>query len=159
MADFDILGIDCGGTKVLAQSASFNSESDLVSPGEFHLEKNYSDHPNWNSNFFPVHLDLQRQEFAAGNICLTEPEMDQGDVIVETINSVISEIGSDIDLHLHLSPVIGENKRGVIKIEINFWHYSFVSKSQLGEIVRSREFISSEQCEKYRYTVSAGKIG
>jgi hypothetical protein len=115
MADFDILGIDCGGTKVLAQSASFNSESDLVSPGEFHLEKNYSDHPNWNSNFFPVHLDLQRQEFAAGNICLTEPEMDQGDVIVETINSVISEIGSDIDLHLHLSPVIGENKRGVNK--------------------------------------------
>lgn len=115
MADFDILGIDCGGTKVLAQSASFNSESGLVSPGEFHLEKNYSEHPNWNPNFFPVHLDLQRQEFDEGNICLTEPEMNQGDVIVETINSVISEIGSDIALHLPLSSVIGENKRGVNK--------------------------------------------
>ena len=107
MADSHILGIDCGGTKVMAQSASFNSESGLVSPGEFYLEENYSDSPNWNPKFISVHLDLQRQEFAAGNICLTEAEMNQGDVMVETIKTVISEIP------INSSPFKGENKRGV----------------------------------------------
>ena len=111
MADSHILGIDCGGTKVMAQSASFNSESGLVSPGEFYLEENYSDSPNWNPKFISVHLDLQRQEFAAGNICLTEPEMDQGDVIVETIQNVISKSGSD-SIGLCFPGI--KNERGVV---------------------------------------------
>ena len=95
MVNRQLLGIDCGGTKVLAQSASFDSETGLVSPGEFHLEVNYSDSPNWNPNFIPIHLDLQRQEFSKRNIFLTEPEMDQGDVIVETIQNVIFKSESD----------------------------------------------------------------
>ena len=95
MVNRQLLGIDCGGTKVLAQSASFDSETGLVSPGEFHLEVNYSDSPNWNPNFIPIHLDLQRQEFSERNIFLTEPEMDQGDVIVETIQNVIFKSESD----------------------------------------------------------------
>ncbi len=95
MVNRQLLGIDCGGTKVLAQSASFDSETGLVSPGEFHLEVNYSDSPNWNPNFIPIHLDLQRQEFSERNIFLTEPEMDQGDVIVETIKNVIFKSESD----------------------------------------------------------------
>lgn len=84
-----IIGIDCGATKVMAQSALFDAETGLVSPGEFHREINYANHPNWNSNFIPVHLDIQRQEFSEGTINLTEPEMDQGDVIVETIQDVL----------------------------------------------------------------------
>ena len=95
MVNRQLLGIDCGGTKVLAQSASFDSETGLVSPGEFHLEVNYTDSPNWNPNFIPIHLDLQRQEFSERNIFLTEPEMDQGDVIVETIQNVIFKSESD----------------------------------------------------------------
>ena len=95
MVNRQLLGIDCGGTKVLAQSASFDSETGLVSPGEFHLEVNYSDSPNWNPNFIPIHLDLQRQEFSERNIFLTEPEMDQGNVIVETIQNVIFKSESD----------------------------------------------------------------
>ncbi len=90
-----LIGLDGGGTKIMAQSASFDSESGLVSPGEFHLEINYSDSPNWNPKFIPVHLDLQLKEYSHGNICLLEPEMDQGDVIVETIQNVISQSGSD----------------------------------------------------------------
>jgi hypothetical protein len=92
MANREIIGIDCGATKVIAQSATYDSKTGLVSPGEFHHEINYSDHPNWNAKFVPVHLDIQRQELSEGNIFITEPEMDQGDVIVETIKAVISEI-------------------------------------------------------------------
>ena len=95
MADSYILGIDCGGTKVMAQSVTYNSLTGLVSPGEFQLEVNYSDSPKWNSKFIPVHLDLQRQEFSKGNIYLTQPEIDQGDVIVETIQNIISKSESD----------------------------------------------------------------
>jgi hypothetical protein len=67
----------------------------LVSPGDFQLEVNYSDSPKWNSKFIPVHLDLQRQEFSEGNIYLTQPEIDQGNVIVETIQDIISNTESD----------------------------------------------------------------
>ena len=95
MADTYILGIDCGGTKVMAQSVTYNSRTGLVSPGEFQLEVNYSDSPKWNSKFIQVHLDLQRQEFSVGNIYLTQPEMDQGNVIVETIRDIISKSESD----------------------------------------------------------------
>jgi len=95
MADSYILGIDCGGTKVLAQSVTFNSRTGLVSPGQFQLEVNYSDSPKWNSKFIPIHLDLQRQEFYEGNIYLTQLEIDQGDVIVETIQDIISK--SELD--------------------------------------------------------------
>ena len=92
MANREIIGIDCGATKVIAQSATYDSKTDLVSPGEFHHEINYSGHPNWNAKFVPVHLDIQRQEYFEKNIDLTQPEIDQGDVIVETIKAVISEI-------------------------------------------------------------------
>ena len=95
MADSHALGIDCGGTKVMAQSVKYNSITGLVSPGDFQLEVNYSDSPKWNSKFIPVHLDLQRQEFSEGNIYLTQLEMDQGDVIVETIQDIISKSESD----------------------------------------------------------------
>ncbi len=111
MADSYILGIDCGGTKVMAQSVTYNSRTGLVSPGEFQLEVNYSDSPKWNSKFIPVHLDLQRQEFSEGNIYLTQPEMDQGNVIVETIQNIISKSESD-SIGLCFPGI--KNERGVV---------------------------------------------
>ena len=111
MADSYILGIDCGGTKVMAQSVTYNSRTGLVSPGEFQLEVNYSDSPKWNSKFIPVHLDLQRQEFSEGNIYLTQPEIDQGNVIVETIQNIISKSESD-SIGLCFPGI--KNERGVV---------------------------------------------
>ena len=111
MADSYILGIDCGGTKVMAQSVTYNSITGLVSPGEFQLEVNYSDSPKWNSKFIPVHLDLQRQEFSEGNIYLTQPEIDQGNVIVETIQNIISKSESD-SIGLCFPGI--KNERGVV---------------------------------------------
>ena len=111
MADSYILGIDCGGTKVMAQSVRYNSRTGLVSPGEFQLEVNYSDSPKWNSKFIPVHLDLQRQEFSEGNIYLTQPEIDQGNVIVETIQNIISKSESD-SIGLCFPGI--KNERGVV---------------------------------------------
>ena len=111
MADSYTLGIDCGGTKVMAQSVTYNSITGLVSPGEFQLEVNYSDSPKWNSKFIPVHLDLQRQEFSEGFIYLTQPEMDQGNVIVETIQNIISKSESD-SIGLCFPGI--KNERGVV---------------------------------------------
>jgi hypothetical protein len=95
----------------MAQSVTYNSITGLVSPGEFQLEVNYSDSPKWNSKFIPVHLDLQRQEFSEGNIYLTQPEMDQGNVIVETIQNIISKSESD-SIGLCFPGI--KNERGVV---------------------------------------------
>ena len=43
MLDNTIFGIDCGATKVMAQSAFYDRKSNLVTPGKENLEFNYSD--------------------------------------------------------------------------------------------------------------------
>lgn len=93
MGDLTILGVDCGATKIIAQSVNFDQNTKMLIPDDFHMELSYSDRPNWNPGFIPVNLDLQQQEFSKGNICLTESEIDQGDVIVETIQQVIHQSG------------------------------------------------------------------
>ena len=95
MGDLTILGVDCGATKIIAQSVNFDQNTKMLIPDDFHMELSYSDRPNWNPGFIPVNLDLQQQEFSKGNICLTESEIDQGDVIVETIQQVIHQSGVD----------------------------------------------------------------
>jgi len=95
MDDLTILGVDCGATKLMAQSVIFDQNTKMVIPDSFHIELSYSDHPNWNSGFIPVHLDLQRQEFSKGNICLSETETNQGNVIIETIQQVINRSGTE----------------------------------------------------------------
>ena len=95
MDDLTILGVDCGATKIMAQSVIFDQNTKMVIPDNFHIELSYSDHPNWNPGFIPVHLDQQRQELSKGNIYLAEAETAQGNVILETIQQVINQ--SEID--------------------------------------------------------------
>ena len=95
MADPIIVGIDCGATKVMVQTAFFDRKLNRVTPGNTHFEYSYSDHSNWNENFLPVNLDIQRSEYSDGSISLTEAEINQGDVIIETIQKAISDNNTD----------------------------------------------------------------
>ena len=95
MADHIVIGIDCGATKVMVQTASFDRELNRVTPGNTNVEYSYSDHSNWNDNFLPINLDIQRSEYSDGNISLTEAEINQGSVIIETIQKAISDTNTD----------------------------------------------------------------
>ncbi len=95
MTDHIVVGIDCGGTKVMVQTASFDRELNRVIPGNTNVEYFYSDHSNWNENFLPINLDIQRSEYSDGSIYLTEAEINQGSVIIETIQKAISDTNTD----------------------------------------------------------------
>ncbi len=85
-------GIDCGATKVLIQSAIFNPETNNISPGTLHQEYLYSDHPDWDENFLPVHLDIQQHEYQIGQISINTAERIQGKVIIDTIRQALSDL-------------------------------------------------------------------
>ena len=91
MSDDLILGIDCGATKVMAQSGVLCSKTNKISPGSFHKEYLYSDHPDWNPQFNPVPIATQKTEYSSHNISLTQSEIKQGKVITETILKAIEE--------------------------------------------------------------------
>tara|TARA_B100000959_G_scaffold51121_1_gene53050 strand:+ start:2844 stop:3782 length:939 start_codon:yes stop_codon:yes gene_type:complete len=95
MADHIVIGIDCGASKVMVQTASFDRELNRVTPGNTNVEYSYSDHSNWNENFLPIDLDIQRSEYSDGRIYLTEAEINQGSVIIETILKAISDTNTD----------------------------------------------------------------
>ncbi len=95
MTDHIVIGIDCGATKVMVQTASFDRELNRVTPGNTNVEYSYSDHSNWNENFLPIDLDIQRSEYSDGSISLTEAEINQGSVIIETIQKAISDTNTD----------------------------------------------------------------
>ena len=87
MSDDLLAGIDCGATKVMVQSGVYSSTTNKISPGSINQEFRYSDHPDWNSNFSPVPIDIQKNEYQSNNISLTNEEIDQGSVIIQTIVS------------------------------------------------------------------------
>ena len=95
MADHIVIGIDCGASKVMVQTASFDRELNRVTPENTNVEYSYSDHSNWNENFLPINLDIQRNEYSDGSISLTETEINQGSVIIETIQKAISDTNTD----------------------------------------------------------------
>jgi hypothetical protein len=95
MADHIVVGIDCGATKVMVQTALFDRKSNRVTPANTHFEYSYSDHSSWNENFLPINLDIQRNEYSDGSISLTEAEINQGNVIIETIQKAISYTNTD----------------------------------------------------------------
>jgi len=95
MADHIVIGIDCGASKVMVQTTSFDRELNRVTPGNTNVEYSYSDHSNWNENFLPINLDIQRNEYSDGSISLTETEINQGSVIIETIQKAISDTNTD----------------------------------------------------------------
>ena len=92
MSDDLLAGIDCGATKVMVQSGVYSSTTNKISPGSINQEFRYSDHPDWNSNFSPVPLDIQKNEYQSNNISLTDEEINQGNVIIDTIVSSIKII-------------------------------------------------------------------
>ncbi|MEL1233322.1 MAG: hypothetical protein VW667_05385 [Candidatus Neomarinimicrobiota bacterium] len=89
MSDDLLAGIDCGATKVMVQSGVYSSTTNKISPGSINQEFYYSDHPDWNSKFIPVPLDTQKREYKSNNISLSYNEINQGNVIIDTIVSSI----------------------------------------------------------------------
>ena len=92
MSDDLLAGIDCGATKVMVQSGTYCSKTSKISPGSIYHELHYSDHPGWNFNFKPIPLNIQKREYQSSNISLTNEEIDQGNVMIETIVSSIKII-------------------------------------------------------------------
>ena len=92
MNDDLLAGIDCGATKVMIQSGVYSSETNKISPGSINHEFYYSDHPDWNSKFIPVPLDTQKSEYQSDNISLSYEEINQSNVIIDTIVSSIKII-------------------------------------------------------------------
>ena len=92
MLDNTIFGIDCGATKVMAQSAFYDKKSNLVTPGKENLEFNYSDSINWDSYFTPKSIETQKKELDYGQIKIARDEKKQAEVIVKTIALVLSKI-------------------------------------------------------------------
>ena len=92
MSDDLLAGIDCGATKVMVQSGVYSSKTNKISPGPINLEFYYSDHPDWDSKFIPVPLDTQKSEYQSDNISLSYEEINQSNVIIDTIVSSIKII-------------------------------------------------------------------
>ena len=92
MSDDLLAGIDCGATKVMVQSGVYSSKTNKISPGPINLEFYYSDHPDWDSKFMPVPLDTQKSEYRSDNISLSYEEINQSNVIIDTIVSSIKII-------------------------------------------------------------------
>ena len=92
MNDDLLAGIDCGATKVMIQSGVYSSTTNKISPGSINHEFYYSDHPDWNSKFIPVPLDTQKSEYQSDNISLSYEEINQSNVIIDTIVSSIKII-------------------------------------------------------------------
>ena len=89
---FFFAGIDCGATKIMVQSATIDKRSNRMIPDDLQKEYFYSDHEMWNDAFNPKPVSEQKIEYLDDNICLTDLEVDQGNIIIETINRAISEI-------------------------------------------------------------------
>ena len=92
MSDDLLAGIDCGATKVMVQSGVYSSKTNKISPGPINQEFYYSDHPDWDSKFMPVPLDIQKSEYQSDNISLSYEEINQSNVIIDTIVSSIKII-------------------------------------------------------------------
>jgi len=95
MSNTQIFGIDCGASKVMAQSALYNSKSNIISPGKINFEYKYSSYPEWDPNFIPVPIEIQKKELNKGVLNIQKNEKYQSQVILRTIKKVISKIQSD----------------------------------------------------------------
>lgn len=90
MANKKIIGIDCGATKIMAQSCIYSDESQLIYPSKFHFELKYEQYPGWDSNFKPISLSQQQHEYSNSKIKLSNSEIKQGLVIINAIKKIIS---------------------------------------------------------------------
>ena len=93
-----LIGIDCGASKVLIQSAKINPKRTIIFKGKYYKEYLYSSHPDWDPNYQPTPLGVQIEENNSKSILIRKAEKKQGNVIVELLQNVIannsdSEIG------------------------------------------------------------------
>ena len=95
MKDNLYIGIDCGATKIMVQSARFDKTSQKIIPGNINEEFLYSEHPKWNSEFIPVSLYVQKIEYQKKKIELTKDEIKQGNVICDIISDILSKFSED----------------------------------------------------------------
>lgn len=94
-ADFRLVGIDGGATKVAVWTITVDPESDRVSLGDVAGTESYQNHPEFIDGFQPVGIQLQLAEMQSGNIALTDQEKRQGQVILETFAAAIADVASD----------------------------------------------------------------
>ena len=57
-----LIGIDCGASKVLLQSAKINPSRTIISKGSYCKEYVYSSHPDWDPSYQPIPIDVQIKE-------------------------------------------------------------------------------------------------
>ena len=94
-----LIGIDCGASKVLLQSAKINSNRTIISRGEYCKEYVYSSHPDWDPSYRPIPLDVQIEENNNKSILISKAERRQGDIIVKLLQDIIENIsGSQIGI-------------------------------------------------------------
>ena len=84
-----LIGIDCGASKVLLQSAKINSSRTIISKGQYCKEYVYSSHPDWDPSYRPIPLDVQIEENNNKSILISKAERRQGDIIVKLLQDII----------------------------------------------------------------------
>ena len=95
----NLIGIDCGASKVLLQSAKINSNRTIISKGQYCKEYVYSSHPDWDPSYRPIPLNIQIKENKNKSILIRKTEKRQGDIIVELLQDIIANItGSQIGI-------------------------------------------------------------
>ena len=87
-----LIGIDCGASKVLIQSAKINPKRTIISKGRYCKEYVYSSHPDWDPYYQPTPLGLQIKENNSKSILIRKAERKQGDIIVELLQDIIESI-------------------------------------------------------------------
>ena len=94
-----LIGIDCGASKVLIQSAKINPNRTIISKGRYCKEYVYSSHPDWDPNYQPTPIDVQIKENNNQSILIRRAERRQGDIIVALLQDIIANMsGSQIGI-------------------------------------------------------------
>ena len=93
MNDFLLIGVDGGATKVSAWEIKIESDADnLFGLGALNEQRAYHDIPGFITNFKPVDLPTQLQEWQSGNIHPTDDETQQAAVYIEAAAQVIETL-------------------------------------------------------------------
>ncbi len=86
-----LIGIDGGATKINAWQVEITKKKSFML-GTIHAEMAYSSIPGYIENFTPVSLGEQLDDFRKGEFHLTNSEIQQGAVLIETCAQVIEDI-------------------------------------------------------------------
>ena len=92
MSKAQSFGIDCGATKIMAQSVLYDSKSQIIMPGNLCYEYSYSESSSWNPNFKPIPIEIQRAELRSCVFNIQDSEKIQASAIVDIIKHLISKL-------------------------------------------------------------------